>query len=348
MQRVGGLSGAPAFLRELGVDPQAACAGLSFTPEHLTPDAVIPYGEALQFVENCARLSGLDHFGLRLGSRNDHLSLGAIGQLMQASPTLGDALRWYTHVQIGLSRGAAVYLYPIGEAVILGYGIYDRHQAGAEQAYGYAMAVGVNLVRALTGGRAHVREVLLCHRPPQEAGPYEHTLRTNVKFDQYQSCLVFPRADLKLPNPHADEPRYQALCAQIAQLLRIDAADPAAVLLHRMKSFLLQDAYSLAAAARRLDMHPRTLNRRLLEAGSSFAVIRDEVRFRVAQELLALTDLPVGDIGSALSFAGHSGFVRAFRRWAGETPTQWRARISRHAPPAGAPAARTSEVGASV
>ncbi|MFG1377460.1 helix-turn-helix domain-containing protein [Xanthobacter autotrophicus] len=74
-------------------------------------------------------------------------------------------------------------------------------------------------------------------------------------------------------------------------------------------------------------MHPRTLNRRLLEAGSSFVAIRDEVRFRVAQELLALTDLPVGDIASALSFSAHSNFVRAFRRWAGVTPTVWRSSI---------------------
>jgi len=83
---------------------------------------------------------------------------------------------------------------------------------------------------------------------------------------------------------------------------------------------------SLAAVASKLDLHPRTLNRRLLDDGTSFVAIRDEVRFRLAQELLALTDLPVGDVATALSFSSHGNFVRAFRRWAEETRTEWRAR----------------------
>ena len=93
-----------------------------------------------------------------------------------------------------------------------------------------------------------------------------------------------------------------------------------------MKPILMQGEYSLEAVASRLDLHPRTLNRRLLDDGTSFAAIRDEVRFRLAQELLALTDLPIGDVAAALSFSSHGNFVRAFRRWAQATPTEWRAR----------------------
>lgn len=325
MQRVAGLSGAPDLLREMGVDPREACAGLSFAPEDLVPDGFIPFGEALQLLANCQEITGQDHFGLMLGARHDHLSLGPIGQLMQVSPTLGDAIRAYVQVQIGLSRGATVYSYALGEDVALGFGIYARHHPGAQQAYDFTMAVGVNLIRSLTGKKAHLVEVLLCHRPPADPALFELVLGTKVRFDQLQSCVVFPRADTRLPNPNADATRYEALLAQLAGVMRIDPADPVAVLLHRLKPMLMQDAYSLDAVARRLDMHPRTLNRRLREAGSSFVEIRDEVRFRIAQELLALTDLPISDIASALSFSAHANFVRAFRRWAGVTPTAWRA-----------------------
>lgn len=324
LQRVAGLSGVPGLLREFGADPHEACAGLSFRPEDLLPDALIPFQEGLQLLANCQHLSGQDHFGLILGARYDHLSLGPIGQLMQASPTLGDAIRNYTHAQIGLSRGATVYSYPVGEGSIIGYGIYARHHPGARQAYGFAMAVAVNIIRSLTGDKANISEVLICHRPPGDPVLFETILRAKVRFDQYQSCVVLARPDLKLANPHADRSRYEALLAQLAAMMSIDAADTAGMLLHRMKPLLMQNAYSLDAVARRLDMHSRTLNRRLLEAGSSFVAIRDDVRFRVAQELLALTDLPIGDIASALSFSAHSNFVRAFRRWAGVTPTVWR------------------------
>ena len=332
LQRAAGLAGAYALLRELGVDPAGAGEGLSFAPETLEPDTLIPFGEALQLLANCARVSGNPDFGLLLGARYDHLCLGAIGELMHASPTLGDAVRAYIPLQIGLSRGAAVYSYSLGEDAALGFGIYARHHPGARQAYGFAMAVGVNLVRALTAGRANVREVLICHRAPADPGLFETILRAPVRFDQYQTCIMLPRADLKLANPHSHAARHEVLSRQVASALPVGPADPAAMLRHRLKPLLMQDAHSLAAVAQRLEMHPRMLNRRLMEAGASFIAIRDEVRARTAQELLALTDLPVGEIGAALSFSAHSNFVRAFRRWFGVTPSEWRAACLAHPP----------------
>lgn len=324
--RVAGLSGAPNLLRELGVDPRDACAGLSFDPDDLAPDTMIPFDEALQLLANCERVTGLEHFGLMLGARYDHLSLGPIGQLMDVAPTLGDAIRDYIRVQAGFLRGATVYSYPIDGGVTLGFGIYDRHAPGAKQGYGFTMAVGANLVRALTGGKANAVEIHFCRRPPPDPGLYERILKAKAFFDQYQSCLIVSRSDLKLPNPHSDMARYAGLSAQLDAMMRKDAISPATLLRHRMKTLLMQGEYALDAISRRLKIHPRTLNRRLLDEGTSFAEIRDEARFRLAQELLALTDLPIGEVAAASSFSTHGNFVRAFRRWGGMTPSEWRSR----------------------
>ena len=325
-QRAAGLSGIPALLAELGVDPSRAFEGLSFAPGELTPDAMLPFGEAMQLLANCERLTGLEHFGVMLGTRHDHLSLGFIGEVMDVAPTLGEAIRDYVRVQIGLSRGAAVYSYPIGDDVTFGFGIYARHHPGVKQAYGFTMAVASNIVRALTGGRSNPGEVLLCHRFPANPGAFQRFLKAKPLFDQHQSCVIFPRRDLQVANPRADRARYKALSAQLDARIRPGGATSSALVLHKMKPILMQGEYSLEAVASRLDLHPRTLNRRLLDDGTSFAAIRDEVRFRLAQELLALTDLPIGDVAAALSFSSHGNFVRAFRRWAQATPTVWRAR----------------------
>lgn len=325
LQRVAGLAGAPALLRAFGADPKDACAGLPFGPDDLAPDAMIAFADALQLLANCEQASQREDFGVTLGARCDHRSLGPIGELMQVAPTLGDAIHDYVRVQIGLSRGATVYCYPLGADVTLGFGIYARHHAGARQAYGFTMAVGVNLIRALTGGKARIAEVLLCHRAPRDRARFERLLGAKVRFDQYQSCVVFPRSELERPNPHADAARYGALSARLAQAIPLVDVDPGAQLRHQIKPLLIQGRFSLAEVARLQDLRPRTLNRRLLDAGASFVAIRDETRFRLAQELLALTDLPIGEIAAALCFSEHGNFVRAFRRWAGVTPTQWRA-----------------------
>jgi AraC-like DNA-binding protein len=326
LQRVAGLSGAPNLLRELGVDPRDACAGLSFGPDDLAPDAMIPFSEAVRLLANCERVTGLERFGLILGARCDHLSLGPIGQLMHVAPTLGDAIRDYIRVQVGLSRGATVYSYPLDEAVTLGFGIYGRHSPGAKQAYGFTMALGANLVRTLTGGKANPVEIHFCHRPPADPGFYERTLKAQALFDQYQSCVILSRSDLKRANPHADAARYACLSDQLAAMMRKEDGSTAALLRHRMKPLLMQGIYSLKEISGRLEIHPRMLNRRLLEDGTSFIAIRDEARFRLAQELLALTDLPIGEIASALSFSTQGNFVRAFRRWGELTPSEWRSR----------------------
>jgi AraC-like DNA-binding protein len=81
---------------------------------------------------------------------------------------------------------------------------------------------------------------------------------------------------------------------------------------------LLQDT------AGQLGLHPRRLQRILASEGNSFEAIRDDVRFAVAQELLALARLSVMEIEFSLGFASPSSFIHAFHRWCGYSLARWR------------------------
>ena len=81
---------------------------------------------------------------------------------------------------------------------------------------------------------------------------------------------------------------------------------------------------TLAAAARRLAMHPRALNRRLQAEGTTFRKLLNEARFEVAVQLLQGTRIGVTEIAAALSYADASAFTHAFRRMAGTSPLEWR------------------------
>jgi len=74
-----------------------------------------------------------------------------------------------------------------------------------------------------------------------------------------------------------------------------------------------------------LGIHKRTLNRRLAENDTSFARVLAEVRFQIARQLLADTDLPLVDIAATLNYTDTSTFSRAFRAWAQMPPSKWRA-----------------------
>jgi AraC-like DNA-binding protein len=74
-------------------------------------------------------------------------------------------------------------------------------------------------------------------------------------------------------------------------------------------------------------MSPRTLQRRLRDQGVVFNDLVDAMRFRAARSYLAQRDIAAAEVAYLLGFAEPSSFVRAFRRWSAETPTEYRRRI---------------------
>ncbi len=77
--------------------------------------------------------------------------------------------------------------------------------------------------------------------------------------------------------------------------------------------------------ARELGLSPRTLQRRLTEAGTSYQRVLDQVRQQAARRLLEATDLDASEIAFFLGFEELNSFTRAFHGWEGTTPGRWRA-----------------------
>jgi AraC-like DNA-binding protein len=86
----------------------------------------------------------------------------------------------------------------------------------------------------------------------------------------------------------------------------------------------LAGTISLESAARQLDTSPRTLQRRLRQRGISFWILVEQSRFEIAGALLRETDLKVQEIAASIGYATPSAFARAFTRWAGRSPTEYR------------------------
>jgi AraC-like DNA-binding protein len=66
------------------------------------------------------------------------------------------------------------------------------------------------------------------------------------------------------------------------------------------------------------------LHRHLQVEGVAFRQVANEIRFEIACDLLAHTDMSLGQIAAALRYSEPSAFTRAFRRWSGQTPSAWR------------------------
>lgn len=87
---------------------------------------------------------------------------------------------------------------------------------------------------------------------------------------------------------------------------------------------VLQDQCSASDIADVFGMHERTFHRRLKAAGTSYRRELDSAREALSIQLLETSGLPVYDIATSLGYADSSGFIRAFHRWTGRSPTAWR------------------------
>jgi AraC-like DNA-binding protein len=92
-----------------------------------------------------------------------------------------------------------------------------------------------------------------------------------------------------------------------------------------LETELLKGPCTSGEIARLFSMHRRTMSRHLAREGVTFQQLADDIRFAVARDLLAGTDMALDQISVVLRYSEPSAFTRAFRRWAGQPPSAWRA-----------------------
>jgi AraC-like DNA-binding protein len=145
-----------------------------------------------------------------------------------------------------------------------------------------------------------------------------------VVFDADRSILIFRSHWLDQPLPTAD-PYLHLFMQQYVRDLELDRGEALPDRLRRLlPSLVAKGRATPAVAARSLGLGVRSLNRRLAQAGSSFSTLHEESRYALARQLLRNTTMAAGQIATRLGYANASAFTRAFRRWSGMAPSEWR------------------------
>jgi len=272
------------------------------------------------FLEGAKR-TGCSHFGLLCGRAWNLSDMGLVGDLVRNSPTVGDALRTLTVYQHLNSGGGLAFLLQRGGAIDLGYAIYAPGAIGASQIYDAVMAGGCNFMRELCGNGWAPSEVFFTHAKPADVGPHRHLFMAPLRFDAEFCALRFPKHWLDRPVRDADAARLRIAQNKAAAAGRGELQQQ---VYRALRILLLHGQCAGDDVAQMLAMHRRTLNRRLKAEGTTLQATLDEVRFRVARELLMDTHVIIDDVAAALGYAGVSPFMRSFRRWSGTTPARWR------------------------
>ena len=169
-----------------------------------------------------------------------------------------------------------------------------------------------------------IRGMRFAFPPPPNPGRYTEIFGVAADFDAPETMMVFEPTVFEVPLPQANEHTARLAQAQCSELLARRQARTG--LSGQVRDLILQDpsrppdAESVAAT---LHVSTRTLRERLAAEGTSFRALLDEVRERLAEEML-LAGLTVGEVAERLGYVEVSSLSQAFRRWKGVSPRAYR------------------------
>ena len=324
--RVGGASGILAVLKTLGEDPIEVLIEAGINPGLFDdPNNLITFAARDRLYKLGVARTGCKHFGLLVGQRMNLRDLGLVGLLVITSPNTGQALRSLINFLHLHSQGAAMSLRVDDDVAVLAYDIIESGLEASDQNGDAAVAVMLNAMRTLCGPEFRPIEASFAHREPADIGPFCKFFRVPLYFDAEQHALLFSREWLNVRPPGADPDIQRLLQEQIDALEAKHSLDFPEQVRAVLRSALLTGHCSEKQIASLFSVNSRTLSRRLEAFGTGFHELVDECRFETARQMLEKTSLSVGHIGTSLGYSRPSGFIRAFRRWSGTTPSQWRA-----------------------
>jgi len=295
------------------------------------PHGFIPAQDFADLLEDAARLTGDDCFGLHFGEQFHPKDIGPLAYVILNSPTVAVGIENVARYQ-RMHNEAARVSFTIGQKWA-----YLRHQLvnlsveSPRQHNEYSMAVALGTIRLMVGSGWSPVEVQFQHPAPPETSEHERVFSAPVSFDHDANALVLEPEFCERQVPAADARLYRILKENLDQAL--DELPPDNDLVASVRKLIAhslgQGAPPLAQVARALAIGPRTLQRRLKECGVDFHALVDDTRHRCSLRYLADPKNTLTEIAYLLGYSEVSAFNRAFRRWVGSTPTEYRRTVTR-------------------
>ena len=317
-------------LESYQVDPRPVfyAAGLDIRSTQ-SPGQRLPFPAVQALWQEAVTRTGDPCFGLTTADFMHPTSLHALGYAVLASGTLEDALHRiirYGHVA---STVFDAELHEEGEALVMKRPPEKPAESGelADAAIDAALAGVLQLGRGVFGPELNPLEVGIPHDAPSCAKRFLEYFRAPVSFGVDLPYLVFRKADARLPLPTANAELALANERVIHEyLLRFDTADLATRVRARVAEQLPSGSATESSVAAALHMSSRSMQRRLRDEGISFRTILDEMRRDLATHYVRKLDLSLNEISYLLGYAEPASFTRAFRRWTGLSPSEFRDR----------------------
>jgi AraC-like DNA-binding protein len=268
-------------------------------------------------------------FGLQVARCWHPSNLGVLGYAWLSSSTLRTGLRRLEryHRLVGERGVTEIEEVPQGIKVRFWANRGDPAEVPvAAVAVDMAMALLLDMCRMNAGAALRPIAASLRRKTPASTDPYTRFFGCPVQFGAAENVFLLSKEDTDSLLPSSNKQLASVFDKMLSEALaQSDRSDVVARCRAAVLEYLTSGEASEEDTAKQLHMSPRTLQRKLAEAKLTYQQLVDETRKDLALRYIDDAKRSIGDITFSLGFSQPSAFTRAFKRWTGFSPTDYRA-----------------------
>jgi AraC-like DNA-binding protein len=303
------------FLSAAGIDQRSIDDG----------DVRLPVGAYLRVIDAALEVSGDPALGLHMGEQARSVMFDVVGPLAEHASTLRQSLESTARYSRLLAAGHEPELHEEGALAVVRFPSLRGDFTAVRLTAEFAMAALLPMLRQFAGEGTRPESVDFAYAAPPHVAEYQRIFGDRVRFGRQLTAMSFPRAWLEQAQLYHSPELYALLKTQADRTL--DRLDRDASLRERVERVLTQAEprqLTMDEVARQLEMSARSLRRRMLAEGLSYGDLVTRSRINAAKRMLQSPSISIQETAHAMGFASAAAFHRAFKRWTGMTPKQYR------------------------
>ncbi len=319
-----------ARLRALGLDPRPILLAAGADPSLVeNSEARLPHALLLSVWREAAERSGDSAFGLHAAEGIRPGAFDVLDYAFRLSATLGEGLERLVRYHRLVHDTAALSLRLEGNAACLDHAVPADPGLMPVHIAEFTVFTWLVISRQATGLDFAPLQVNFRHFAPSDRREHERLFRAPVRFSQPSNSLVIERALLDAPLVRSDPGLCDILERNIEEALgRLPVFQGLSGRARHQLAGMLSSNASAEDVARQLNMSRSTMHRQLQREGTTFKQLLEGLRRELATRYLAEKRMAIAEVAFLLGFSETSAFHRAFKRWQGMTPVEFRSALS--------------------
>lgn len=303
------------LLEEVGIDAAKAA----------NPDWRVRHTDFNSLMARCVEATGDEAFGLLAAEQLQPQVLHGLGLAWLASDTVFDGLKRLVRFGKLVSTTLDLHLREEGDLVHIDLGRNVEIDGFAFANRDYAVGMVVRMSQMTLGEFLAPVRIAIERPRPQEPQRWEYMLSSRVSFESDRTYLTWSRTDIMEPLATGDpalarvndEQTQSYLDSFLAQTTSREVVD-------KIVEKLPDGPPNQQQIAEALHVSNRTLQRKLKGEGTSFMDLLQDTRLQLARKYLRQPNRSVVETSYLLGFSEPSTFSRAFKRWTGMAPAEFR------------------------